>query len=242
MTYCVAVIVPEGIAFCSDSRTSAGVDQINTYTKMFSFGQPGARQFVLLSAGNLATTQGVIAKIEKDLKLVDGVSLFTVADMNEAADYIGEISRAQQAKTGGGAPYQASFLLGGQITGKPPQLHLVYPEGNHITTSKDTLFLQIGDSKYGKPILDRIIKTETSLQTAALCALVSMDSTMRSNLTVGPPIDVQLYFTDSLAPGNSYHLVENCDYLVQLRNAWNDKLLESFSQLPLLQNANIPPQ
>lgn len=238
MTYCVAIIVPEGLAFCSDSRTSAGVDQINTYTKMFSFGQLGDRQFVILSAGNLATTQGVIAKIEKDIKSADGLSLFSVADINEAAEYIGDLSRAQQAKTGGGPAYQASFLVGGQIAGKPPQLHLVYPEGNHITTSKDTLFLQIGDSKYGKPILDRIIKPETCLQTSALCALVSMDSTMRSNLTVGPPIDVQLYFTDSLAPGSSYHLLENSEYLVQLRKAWNDKLLEGFSQLPLLQNAN----
>lgn len=242
MTYCVAIIVPEGIAFCSDSRTSAGVDQINTYTKMFSFGKVGERQFVILSAGNLATTQGVIAKVEKDIRHENRTSLFTVEYMDEAAEYIGQLSQAQQAKTGGGAAYQTSFLIGGQIAGMSPQLHLVYAEGNHITTSKDTLFLQIGDSKYGKPILDRIIKNETSLQTAALCALVSMDSTMRSNLTVGPPIDVQLYVTDSFAPCNAYHLVENSDYLVQLRKAWNEKLIEGFAQLPLLQNANVPRQ
>ena len=240
MTYCVAVIVPEGIAFCSDSRTSAGVDQINTYSKMFTFGVPGDRHLVILSAGNLATTQAVIARIEKDIEQQASTNLKTILDMNDAAEYIGEISQAQQAKTGGGAAYQASFLMGGQIKGKPAQLHMIYPEGNHITTSRDTLFLQIGDSKYGKPILDRIIKPETSLQTAALCAMVSMDSTMRSNLTVGPPIDVQLYISDSLVQGNCYHLLENSDYLIKLRQAWNDKLLEGFSQLPLLQNANVP--
>lgn len=242
MTYCVAVIVREGIAFCSDSRTSAGVDQINTYSKMFRFGVPGQRQFVILSAGNLATTQAVMAKVKKDMEQQTPVNLNTVADMNDAAEYLGELSQAQQAKTGGGAAYQATFIIGGQIAGKPPQLLLVYPEGNYITTSKETLFLQIGESKYGKPILDRIIKPETSLQTAALCTLVSMDSTMRSNLTVGPPIDIQLYSTDSLVLGNSYHLLEDSDYLKLVHQTWNDKLIEGFSQLPLLEFSNAAPQ
>lgn len=241
MTYCVAVIVKEGIAFCSDSRTSAGVDQINTYSKIFRFGIPGERVFVLLSSGNLATTQAVISKVQKDMEKQTAVNLSNVADISEAAEYVGQLSQQQQAKTGGGPNYHATFVVGGQVHGSPPQLMLVYPEGNYISTSKETLFLQIGESKYGKPILDRIIKPETSLQTAALCALVSMDSTMRSNLTVGPPIDVQLYTTDSLVLGASYHLTEDDGYLKQLHQAWNDKLIEGFSQLPTLQNINMAP-
>ncbi|MBR9909612.1 MAG: peptidase [Gammaproteobacteria bacterium] len=241
MTYCVAVIVNDGIAFCSDSRTSAGVDQINTYSKMFRFGIEGNRQFVIMSAGNLATTQGVIARIEKDIAKLEPVNLYTVNDMHEAADYLGELSLAQQAKTGGGNAYTSTFIIGGQIQGHPPQIAMVYPEGNHITTSKDTPFLQIGESKYGKPILDRIIKPDTSLHTAALCALVSMDSTMRSNLTVGPPIDIQLYSSNSFVLGESYHLLEDSNYLKQLNRAWNDKLIEGFSTLPPLQNSAPAP-
>lgn len=241
MTYCVAVIVQEGLAFCADSRTSAGVDQINTYSKMFRFGVPGQRQFVIMSAGNLATTQAVISRIGKDITQMTAVNLNTVTDVDEAAEYLGELSQAQQAKTGGGSTYQSTFIIGGQIQGKKPQLTLVYPEGNHINTSAETLFLQIGESKYGKPILDRIIKPETSLDTAALCTLVSMDSTMRSNLTVGPPIDIQLYRTNSLSMGESYHLVEDSEYLKCLHQAWNDKLVAGFSQLPELKNSDATP-
>lgn len=237
MTYCVAVIVNEGIVFCSDSRTSAGADQINTYSKMFSFGKSGNRQLVIMSAGNLATTQAVIARIEKDMTKLAPVNLNTVADLNEAADYLGELSQSQQGKTGGGNAYQATFIIGGQIQGHPPQLALVYPEGNHISTSNETLFLQIGESKYGKPILDRIIKHDTALQTAALCALVSMDSTMRSNLTVGPPIDIQIYHSNSLRLGESYNLPENSDYLKQLHQSWNDRLVEGFCRLPPLDSS-----
>jgi putative proteasome-type protease len=234
MTYCVAVIVDEGISFCSDSRTSAGVDQIKTYSKMFRFGTDGNRQFVILAAGNLATTQAVIARLSKDIAKQTVVNLNTVADVIEAADYVGEISVAQQKKTGGGVAYEASFLLGGQVIGNPPQLTLIYPQGNHISTSPQTPFLQIGESKYGKPILDRIITRQTDLHTAALCSLISMDSTMRSNLTVGPPIDVQLYKTDSLMPGEYYHLEEDSEYLKSINRIWHERMVESFTSLPPL--------
>ena len=234
MTYCVAINVEDGLAFCSDSRTSAGVDQINTYSKMFRFGQDGNRQFVILSAGNLATTQGVISRLSKDIASQASIHLNTITNINEATDYLGQVSLEQQNKTGGGGLYEASFLLGGQILGTAPQLMLVYPQGNYIKSSRQTPFLQIGESKYGKPILDRIISRDTDLNTAALCALVSMDSTMRSNLTVGPPIDIQLYHANSLSAGEYYHLEEDSDYLRNLNDIWNQRMLESFAGLPPL--------
>lgn len=237
MTYCVAINVAEGITFCSDSRTSAGVDQINTYSKMFRFGQDGNRQFVILAAGNLATTQGVIAKLSKDIANQARINLNTVTDMGEAADYLGQISVEQQNKTGGGQLYEASFLFGGQILGAPPQLMLVYPQGNYIKSSRQTPFLQIGESKYGKPILDRIIADDTDLNTAALCSIVSMDSTMRSNLTVGPPIEIQLYHANSLMAGEYYHLEEDSEYLRRIHQIWNERMLESFASLPNLDSS-----
>jgi putative proteasome-type protease len=237
MTYCVAVIVDEGISFCSDSRTSAGVDQINTYSKMFRFGLDGNRQLVILAAGNLATTQGVIDRLAKDIANQTEVNLNTVADVHEAADYVGQISVEQQNKTGGGGTYEATFILGGQVIGNPPQLTLIYPQGNHIRTSRQTPFLQIGESKYGKPILDRIITCQTDLHTAALCSLVSMDSTMRSNLTVGPPIDIQLYHANSVMPGEYYHLEEDSEYLKDINRIWNGRMVESFRSLPPLDSS-----
>lgn len=237
MTYCVAIIVDEGICFCSDSRTSAGADQINTYAKMFRFGLNGERQFVILSAGNLATTQAVIDRLTKDMSKQAGLSLNTVGDMNEAADYVGRISVEQQNKTGAGPTYEASFILGGQIAGEMQQLTLIYPQGNHIRTSPQTPFMQIGESKYGKPILDRIVTHQTGLDTAALCALVSMDSTMRSNATVGPPIDIQLYQANSLMPGTYYHLTEESKYLKTINRVWNECLLNSFASLPTLDSS-----
>ena len=237
MTYCVAITVQQGIVFCSDSRTSSGVDQINTYSKMYRFPLSAERQFVILSAGNLATTQAVVNQVKKDIDHKAHQNLGMMSSMNDAAEYLGELNRQQQAKTGGGPTYHATFLLGGQIVGNDPQLMLVYPEGNYITTSRETLFLQIGESKYGKPILDRIIKPDTSLQTAALCALVSMDSTMRSNLSVGPPIELLLYHSNSFLPGEYFQLKEDSAYLKSLTQVWNEKLIEGFQQLPPLENA-----
>jgi putative proteasome-type protease len=241
MTYCVAILVDEGITFCSDSRTSAGVDQINTYPKMFRFGLAGQRQFVILSAGNLATTQAVIDRVEKDIANKSETNLNTVADLREAADYIGRLSVAQQNRTGGGSAFEATFILGGQVQGSAPQLTLIYPQGNLITTSQHTPFVQIGESKYGKPILDRIINNKTNLHTAALCSLVSMDSTMRSNVTVGPPIDIQLYRVDSLTPGEHYHFEADSEYLKNITQAWNKCMVESFASLPPLDRAMMMP-
>jgi putative proteasome-type protease len=237
MTYCVAVLVQEGISFCSDSRTSAGVDQINTYTKMFRFGLNGNRQFVILSAGNLATTQAVIDRLSKDIANSTDINLNTVTDIREAADYIGRLSVEQQNKTGAGPSFESSFIIGGQVQGGVPHLALVYPQGNHITTSTHTPFVQIGESKYGKPILDCIISSKTDLHIAALCSLVSMNSTIRSNLTVGPPIDIQIYHANSLMPGEYYHLEADSEYLKNIDQIWHERMVESFSSLPPLDSA-----
>lgn len=232
MTYCVAITVDAGLVFCSDSRTNAGIDQVSTYSKMYHFGIEGQRQFVMLSSGNLATTQAVIARIKKDIKDSAAVNLGNVQNMHEAADYIGEMSRAEQDKhTTGGTIFEASFILGGQIAGDKPRLMMIYPQGNHITTSKTTPYLQIGESKYGKPILDRILHPHTSVDTAALCALVSMDSTMRSNLTVGPPIELTVYYTDSFTQQHM-RFEEDDEYLRELKRQWDARISEAFLQLP----------
>jgi putative proteasome-type protease len=244
MTYCVAISVNAGMVFCSDSRTNAGVDQVSTYSKMFRFDLGPDRQFVVLTAGNLATTQSTIAQLKKDLRQQSAVNLSTVLSVGDAADYLGEVSKSVQDRHGLGSQggFQASFILGGQIAGMDHRIVLIYPEGNHITSSKDTPYLQIGESKYGKPILDRILNLNTPLETCAICALVSMDSTMRSNLTVGPPIEVQLYQANSFKLQPYYRLEEGSDYLRDIKRSWDLNIKEAFNQMPALASAVQPSQ
>ncbi len=233
MTYCLAVQVKSGLIFVSDSRTNAGVDQVSIYSKMHTFGRDGDRQLVLLSAGNLGTTQGVVAQLQRDIRSNADENLFTIADLNEAGDYVGRLNREQQSKvTGGGATFEASFILGGQIGSEPPGILRIYPEGNHICATDETPYLQIGESKYGKPILDRIVAPSTSLEQAALCALVSMDSTIRSNVTVGPPIEVLVYRRDSLTAGDYLKLDNDSAYLRDLKRSWEEGLRDAFMKLP----------
>jgi len=237
MTYCVAVKVDEGLVFVSDSRTNAGVDHISTYAKMHTFCGDGTRFFALLSAGNLATSRAVVTQLHRDIEERAEESLETVGRLTEAADYIGRVSREQQqkhSKGARGAQYDsgASFILGGQLQGQPTAILLIYPEGNYIPNSRHSPFLQIGEEKYGKPILDRIIEPSVSLEVAARCALVSMDSTMRSNASVGPPIDLLLYSTGTQRPGSLVTFGEDDDYLRDLRRSWQDSLKASFNQLP----------
>ena len=232
MTYCVAIQLNAGLVFVSDSRTNAGVDQISTYSKMHTFGLDGSRQFCLLTSGNLATSQGIVNQIKHDIDHNMPISLMTVQDIEEAADYVGQISVMQQQKAGNRPDFEASVLFGGQMFGDAPNVVLIYPQGNHISTSKTTPFLQTGESKYGKPILDRILKPDTALHTAILCGLVSMDSTMRSNVTVGPPIEVLAYKTDSFLMNNRLVLEEDSDYLRELKRNWDERLKEAFRSLP----------
>jgi putative proteasome-type protease len=234
MTYCVAIKVDAGVVFCSDSRTNAGVDQVSTYGKMYHFDIDNTRQLVITSAGNLATTQAVITRLRKDIK--DGAvpSLATVETINDAADYVGEVSvsiQEKHANSNSTVSFEASFLFGGQIGNDAPGIVLIYPQGNHITTSDHTPYLQIGESKYGKPILDRILKPETGLDTAALCALVSMDSTMRSNLSVGPPIELITCATNSFTMTHCVFAADN-NYLRELTKSWDRLIVAAFLQLP----------
>jgi putative proteasome-type protease len=160
------------------------------------------------------------------------VNLLNVVNFEEAADYVGQVSLAQQQKAGGTSEFEASIIFGGQIWGAPHDVVLIYPQGNHISTSKTTPYLQIGESKYGKPILDRILKPNTVIHTAVLCGLVSMDSTMRSNVTVGPPVEVLVYNTDSFVMTNQLTLEEDSEFLRELKKSWDHRLKEAFRSLP----------
>ena len=235
MTYCVAVSVDAGMVFCSDSLTNAGIDQVSTYSKMFQFGIDNEKQFVILTAGNLATSQATIAKIKSDIAKEEEHNLLSMSSIEEAADYIGDISREQQEKRAvEGKNFEASFIVGGQIKGSKHEIIMIYPEGNHITTSKDTNYLQIGESKYGKPILDRILAPELNLDTCGLCAMVSMDSTMRSNLSVGPPIELLICKTDELEQQKPQRFDEDSDFLRDLKRNWDQRLKDAFRQMPPL--------
>ena len=202
---------------------------------MHIFGNPGERQICILSSGNLATTQAVITQLKQDIKRQQPMNLLTMENISDAADYVGEINRticAKQTTTNNGINFEAYFILGGQIGSHQPALRLIYPQGNHITTSDSTPFLQIGESKYGKPILDRIIKHDTSLETASVCSLVSMDSTINSNLTVGPPIEILIYDKDSLAFNRRFKFEEDSEYLKEVKRQWNASLVDAFNKLP----------
>jgi len=231
MTYCLAIKVRKGLVFASDSRTNAGVDQLSTFSKMFSFGIEGQRVFTVLTAGNLATTQSAIGQVQRDIKKGVTPNLYTVETIEDAAHYLGAISRKEQEKHGGKTNTSASFILGGQIAGSEPLVCLIYPEGNFICATHETPYLQIGEVKYGKPILDRIIQKDTPLDEAALCALVSMDSTTRSNATVGPPIEVQVFETDQLKLDRHFVFTADDTYLSDLKLAWDMKLKEAFTEL-----------
>lgn len=240
MTYCLAIALEKGLIFASDSRTHAGVDNINTYHKMHTFCWEKDRMLVLLSAGNLATTQAVVRRLENEVENDnhESVTLKNANKLSEAAEYIGRISREiqnyQQALLGQQSAFDvgATFIFGGQIKGEELELYLIYPEGNFIGVSPEHPFLQIGETKYGKPILDRVVKSSMSMEDGARAALVSLDSTIRSNLSVGPPIDLMLYERDQFCCRNKMTLKQNHPYLTNLRKQWSDGLRRVFDELP----------
>lgn len=244
MTYCLAIELEEGLVFCSDSRTNAGADRVSTYSKMHNFSVPYDRSLMLLTAGNLATSQAVIAQLQRDLEEETELNIFNARYVSDIAEYVGEISLQEQRKynkKGGpnaGFNASATFILGGQIKGNQPELYMIYPEGNHISASQQFPYLQIGETKYGKPILDRIIRSDTPVETAMRCALVSVDSTMRSNATVGPPLECMFYRRDSLQPHEHYlKLGENDPYLLDLRSSWDESIRVAFEGLPSIRAA-----
>lgn len=237
MTYCVAMALQEGVLFASDSRTNAGVDHVSTFSKMTIFEASGERVIVLLNSGNLATTQTVVSTLRKALG-TDVPNLLSVPSLFDCATLVGEGVRqvishhsGQQAQQGN-VDFTCNFLVGGQIAGERPRLFLVYPEGNFIEATDDTPFFQIGESKYGKPIIDRVVKTETSVAEALKCALVSFDSTMRSNLSVGLPLDIALVGTDALAVTFRHRVDIDDAYFGSLRQGWSQGLKKVFNELP----------
>jgi putative proteasome-type protease len=231
MTYCVAMRLDRGLVFAADTRTNAGVDNVAQYRKLHFWRQPGDRVIVLLSAGNLAVTQSVLSNLNEALATPESHSptLFTVPSMYRAARLVGEAVRevrrvdgpALEASKGG---FSASFILGGQIGSERPRLYQVYSEGNFIEATDDTPFLQIGEHKYGKPILDRVARPEMSLGEAAKVILLSFDSTLRSNLSVGMPIDILLYERDSLDVRREKRIEQDDPYFKKLSGAWSDAL------------------
>jgi Predicted proteasome-type protease len=238
MTYCIAIQVNEGLVFAADTRTSAGVDDARTYEKLHVFERPGERVFVVLSAGNLATTQAVIARARREMADPQAqTGLGAVRHMFDAAEYLGQLSvRAQKQVTDepayAGVNVETTLILGGQILGEAPAIYLIYPAGNCISASLDTPFLQIGETKYGKPILDRFVRPEAALCDAARCALVSLDSTMRSNISVGPPVDLALMRTGELRIGQRFRLETDTPLLVELRESWSRQLENAVRNLP----------
>jgi len=238
MTYCVAMLVDTGLVMLSDSRTNAGVDQINTFRKMVTFQRPGDRILVLLSAGNLAITQAVVHALhEHPGQPEKPTGIFGAIDMFEAARVVGDALRAvhdrdAQSLKDQGHDFNASFILGGQIIGEPPRLFNIYAAGNFIESSIDTPYFQIGESKYGKPIIDRVISRSSSLAQAAKCALISMDSTIRSNLSVGPPLDLAVIRRDEFKLHTHISIELDNEYFNKIRTRWGFALREVFSELP----------
>lgn len=236
MTYCVGMVLDEGIIMAADTRTNAGIDHIATFPKLFTFENPGERVVMLATSGNLATSQRVISIIKEQIARHEEKSIYTCDSMFQIAELVGNIltetERHYRSEAPmGGVDFSSNILLSGQISGQAPELYHIYPEGNFICTSRDTPFFQIGESKYGKPILDRIITMETPLNQAMKCALISFDSTMHSNLSVGMPIDLVIYKTDSLTV-KIERLEPNDPYFTKLAKAWGGGLRLLFEELP----------
>lgn len=246
MTYCIAASINEGLILASDSRTNAGIDNVSTHGKMHAFATNNDRKIVLLCAGNLATTQAVLEQLHRDKIKNAHTNLNTVECLSEAAAYLGHVSlekQKQHINAEGQSAFNpsASFILAGQIGSEPHGAYMIYAEGNSITSSANTPFLQIGESKYGKPILDRFLKLNTPIVEAARCCLVSMDSTIRSNASVGPPVEMLIYRKDSFNLAEYYCFDDDNDYLLQLRRSWEAKLCEAIAALPDLNQGSVRP-
>ncbi len=239
MTYCVGLKVDDGVVLLSDTRTNAGFDNVSTYRKMFTFEEPGERIIVILTAGSLSVTQTIIAKLEEateadkegECSVLKSGSTLEIVEMigNLLSQVSAEINikmeRMSQAAS-------ASLIVAGQTKGGKQRLFLVYPEGNFIEATNDTPFLQIGEHKYGKPILDRVIQRDTSLEDARKAALLSMDSTIRSNLSVGMPLDLAVLKRDSLRLDHQERIEAGDARFMAMSKAWSDALRESFKSIP----------
>jgi putative proteasome-type protease len=238
MTYCVGLLLKDGIVFASDSRTNAGVDNFSQFCKMTVFERPGDRVIVLLSSGGLSGTQSIISVLKQRAERPDGEpNIWTARTMFDVASVVSDATREVERREAGGGRgaqlvFNASFIFGGQIAGEPPRLFRTYAETNFIEAEADSPFLQTGETKYGKPILDRVITRDTSLSDGTKCVLLSFDSTMRSNLSVGLPIDLLCYEQNSLKVTRRRRLDQGDAYFSELRGAWSEGVRAAFTRLP----------
>ncbi len=238
MTYCVGALLNEGIVFASDSRTHAGVDNFASFCKMTVFERAGDRVLVMLSSGNLAGTQAVISVLRQKNEVPEGSpNLWTARTMFDVAVVVSDAMRDIERRDKmhlekSDLAFNASFILGGQIKGEPMRLFRIYAEGNFIEAGVDTPFFQTGEAKYGKPILDRVLAPSTSLADASKCVLVSFDSTMRSNLSVGMPIDLVCYEQGTLALRKRRRFTQGDPYFSKLSEQWGEGVRAVFTRMP----------
>ncbi|HEY1284264.1 MAG TPA: proteasome-type protease [Steroidobacteraceae bacterium] len=234
----MAMLLDTGLVFLSDSRTNAGVDQISTFRKATVFQKPGERVMVLQSSGNLAITQTVVSILRDAIESGgSAANVMNAPSLFEAARCVGEALRELHRRDAAAlkdfsVDFNASFTLGGQIKGEAPRLFSIYAAGNFIEATSDTSYFQIGESKYGKPIIDRVLRRTSSLNEAVKCALVSMDSTIRSNLSVGLPLDLVIIKRDKLGVARHMSIDSDNEYFQGIRSRWSEALREAFSQLP----------
>jgi putative proteasome-type protease len=241
MTYCVGMLLKDGIVLASDSRTNAGVDNFAKFCKMTVFERAGDRVLILLSSGNLAGTQAVISLLKQRSDVTDGPpNLWTARTMFDVVVLVSDAVRDIERRDApflesGPISFNASFIVGGQLKGEPPRLFRIYAEGNFIEAGDDTPLIQTGEAKYGKPIIDRVLAPTTTLADATKCILVSFDSTMRSNLSVGMPIDLVCYERDSLEIRKRRRFNEGDAYFTALRADWSEGVRKVFQELPELE-------
>ena len=240
MTYCVALRLERGLVFAADTRTNAGVDNIAQYRKLQTWRQPGDRVLVLLTAGNLAVTQAVVSLLNEPISVTHPESeenhILNAPNMYRAARVVGDAIREARRVDGPAleaskAGFNASFIFGGQIGTERPRLFQIYQEGNFIEATEDTPYLQIGEHKYGKPILDRVARADMRLGEAAKLMLLSFDSTLRSNLSVGLPIDVLIYERDTLVVRREKRIGVDDEYFRKMSSAWSDALRTAFAKI-----------
>jgi putative proteasome-type protease len=239
MTYCVALKIDKGLVFMSDTRTNAGMDSIATFRKMYTWCEPGERLIVLLSAGNLATTQAVASLLDERSKAPSERThtVLQTPSMYRTARLVGDtvkevIANAAPAGQNADSVFNASFILGGQIKGAEPRLFMIYPEGNFIESSEDTPFFQIGETKYGKPILVRAYDVKMSFEETVKLMMVSFDSTVKSNLSVGLPLDLLYYERDTFAVTCERRITQDDPYYRAISDGWSDALKAAFKSLP----------
>ena len=239
MTYCVGMVLDKGLVLLSDTRTNSGVDNISIFRKMFHWSVPGERILAVQTAGNLATTQAVISKLEERTKAPEdrNNNLLEMPTMFQVAKELGKLLRetvteTQQENGGGKGRFSASIILAGQVAGMEPRLFLIYPEGNFIEASFDTPFFQIGETKYGRPILIRGYDRTMSFEDGVKLLMVSMDSTLKANLSVGLPLDLLVLERDNFEPKHERRIEVNDPYFEAISSSWGDALRSAFNSLP----------